>query len=143
MTGRADSLRELLHLQRRMNRLFQEMIQPAGVSPSLPDLAWVPSADVYEDSQAYYVEVELSGVALENVEVTAKENVLRVSGQRHPAPGEARKGVHRMERYFGPFLREFSFPEVIDTARVEAELNAGILHLRIPRKGARRSIEVR
>jgi HSP20 family molecular chaperone IbpA len=39
-----------------------------------------------------------------------------------------------MERYLGPFGREFSFPEALDSARVEARLQDGVLSVKIPKR---------
>ncbi len=143
MPTQGDSLRELMHLQRRLNRLFDEMLQPDKAPGTLPEFSWIPSADVYEDAENYYVEVELPGVRIDDVEVTAEGNVLRISGERKAVGEPSRQTVQRMERYFGPFLREFSFPDVIDSGEVEAGLNDGILLLKIPRRDGRRSIQVK
>jgi HSP20 family protein len=143
MPTKGDSLRELMLLQRRLNRLFDDMLEPDKAPGTLPEFSWTPSADVYEDSANYFVEVELPGVDIDDVEVTAEGNVVRISGERKAAGEPSRQTVQRMERYFGPFLREFSFPDVIDSGRVAASLNDGILLLKIPRKDCRRSIEVK
>lgn len=143
MPSKGDPLRELLNLQRRVNRLFDDLIQPDRASSPLQDFTWIPPADVYEDEKRYVVEVELPGVPLEDVEVTAEGHLLRVQGERKPAPSTDDECVHRMERYFGPFLREFSFPEEIDTTAVEASLENGLLTILLVRKRPRRSIAVK
>lgn len=142
MPIRGESLRELVYLKRRMNQLFDEMLQPDKAPQSLPDYTWTPAADVYEDEECYFAEVELPGVTIGDVEVTAERNLLKIAGERRPQKEMTREGVQRMERYFGRFLREFSFPGPLDSARVEASLSDGLLVIKIPKNGGRRTIRV-
>ena len=138
-----ESLKELNHLRRRLNKLFDEMIQPDRASGPLPEFTWMPSADVFEDDRCYCVEVELPGVAIEDVVVTVDGNVLSVSGQRKPRSEISKESAQRIERYVGPFLREFSFPEALDAEPVEASLRDGVLRLTVPKREQRRKVQVR
>jgi HSP20 family protein len=142
MPLRNESLRELAHLKRRMNQLFDEMLQPDQAPQSMPEFTWSPFADAYEDERDFFVEIELPGVTIESVEVTVTGNLLRVSGERRPQREHTKENVHRIERYFGRFLREFAFPERLDPERVEASLRDGILLVKMPRGGSRRSVTV-
>lgn len=142
MPIRGESLRELVYLRRRMNQLFDEMLQPDKTPQTLPDYTWTPAADVFEDEIGYFAEVELPGVTISDVEVTAEGNLLRISGERRPQKELTREGVQRMERYFGRFLREFSFPEPLDSERIQASLSDGLLVIKIPKNGGKRSIRV-
>jgi HSP20 family protein len=142
MPLRGESLRELVHLKRRMNQLFDEMLQPDQTPQALPEFAWTPAADVYEDEAFYYAEVELPGVSIQDVEVTVDQGLLRISGERKPQKELTREGVQRMERYFGRFLREFSFPEALHSEKVHASLADGLLLIKIPRRITRRSVRV-
>ncbi len=142
MGAKAESLRELVQLQRKMNQLFEEMLQPDRQHHAAPDYAWVPAADVYEDAGHYHVELELPGVAISDVDLVCEDNVLRVAGERKPLMELTRESVQRMERYVGPFGREFSFPEALDPAHVEARLQDGVLSVRISKR-ERRSVKVK
>jgi HSP20 family protein len=142
MPLRGESLRELVHLKRRMNQLFDEMLLPDQTPQVLPEFAWTPVADVYEDEAHYYTEVELPGVSIQDVEVTADQGLLKVSGERKPQKEMTREGVQRMERYFGRFLREFAFPEPLDSDKVHASLADGLLLIKIPKRNIRRSVRV-
>ncbi len=142
MTVQGESLREMVQLQRKMNQLFEEMLQPDRPRPAYPDYTWVPAADVFEDLESFFVELELPGVQLSDVELVCEGNVLRVLGERKPVLELTRKSVQRMERYLGSFGREFSFPEGLDSTHVEARILDGVLFVRIPKK-QRRTIQVK
>lgn len=139
---KGESLRELAHLQRRMNQLFDEMLQPDQSPGALPEYTWTPPADVYEDDSRYHVELELPGVLIGDVDVTCEGSLLRVSGSRRPMVELTPESVQRIERYFGRFLREFTFPEPLDAEAVSARLADGVLHLTIQRKDRRRAVQV-
>ncbi len=142
MSAKGESMRELVQLQKKMNHLFEEMLQPGRPHEAFPEYQWVPAADVYEDRGHYFIELELPGVLIEDVELTCEANVLRVSGERKPVMELTRESVHRMERYLGPFGREFTFPEALDPTRVEAHMEAGVLSVKIPKRH-HRSIKVK
>jgi len=142
MGVKGESLRELVQLQRKMNQLFEEMLQPDRPHQAAPDYTWVPAADVYEDSRHYHVELELPGVQIGNVDLVCEGNVLRITGERSPLMELTRESVQRMERYVGPFGREFSFPEELDPARMEAKLQDGVLSVKILKR-ERRTVKVK
>ena len=137
MSAKGESLRELVQLQRKMNHLFAEMLQPDRPRPATPDYTWTPAADVFEDAAHFFVELELPGVHIEDVELTCEGNTLRVNGERKPAAELTPESVHRMERYVGLFGREFTFPEALDSERVHARLQAGVLSVKIPKREGR------
>jgi len=137
MTVKGESLRELVQLQRKMNQLFEEMLQPDQPRPALPEYTWVPAADVFEDGGNFYVELELPGIQIADVEIVCEGHVLRVLGERKPLMELTRESVQRLERYLGPFGREFSFPEGLESAGVEARLQDGVLSVKIPKRESR------
>lgn len=134
MPLKGESLRELSHLQRRINLMFQEMIQPESGHTALPAYVWAPAADVCEDETAFYIDVELPGVPLDSVTVACDENRLKISGERKPSRELSPETVQRVERYFGPFLREVAFPGPVDAKGVTAALADGLLTVKVPKK---------
>ena len=134
MAVKGESLRELMHLQRRINVMFHEMLQPEEGHAAIPDFAWVPATDVSEDEGHYYVDLELPGVAIEDITVTCEAQRLKVSGERRSLRELSPSNAQRVERYFGPFAREISFPAAVEQALVKVELANGLFSLAIPKK---------
>ena len=96
-----------------------------------------------EDAEAYHVSVDLPGIDPQNIEVTADNGLLSISGQRKEVHED--KELKRSERVFGAFRREFSLPDNADLDRVEANSKNGVLEITVP-KAARpepKRIEVR
>jgi HSP20 family protein len=129
---RWDPLRDLLSLQERMNRLFEESLahDDAGVLTGL-SAGWSPAADAFETPQGFVLEVELPGIDEEDVELT-------IDGQEVALKGERRlqgrpETFHRMERSYGPFARTFKLTADVDPDRVAADFRDGLLRLELVR----------
>jgi HSP20 family protein len=134
MALRPDPLQDLLDLQERMNRLFDDTLSRERLSdPALVHGAWVPVADVFETPESYVVEVELSGLGREDVEIHAHGDELVVRGERRPASGGRPDAFHRLERRYGPFARGFRFGEEVDPDRITADFTDGLLRLVVPK----------
>ena len=142
MPVRGESFREMVHLQRRLNALFEEMLQPGATPAHVPEYTWSPATDITEDDKGFFVEVELPGVRIEDVEVTSEEDMVRIRGRRESSREMTRETVQRIERFFGPFERSFQFPSPINGSKIQARLENGILLLRIPKRTHRRKIPI-
>ncbi|HXK09584.1 MAG TPA: Hsp20/alpha crystallin family protein [Vicinamibacteria bacterium] len=143
MTLRRDPLQELLDLQERMNRLFDETLTRERLDePSLLQGSWVPLADVVETPDGYVVDVELPGLGREDVVIQAQGDELVVRGERRLDGANRPESFHRLERRYGPFARSFRFAEEVDPDRITAEFEDGLLRLEVP-KACPRSTRVR
>jgi HSP20 family protein len=144
MTLRRDPLQELLDLQERMNRLFDETLARERIEePALPNASWTPLADVVETPEAYLVAVELPGLSRDDVVVQAHGDELLVRGERRPDPSRRPESYHRLERRYGPFARGFRFSEEVDPDRIAAEFEDGLLRLTVPKAQPRTATRVR
>jgi HSP20 family protein len=134
MPLRRDPLQELLDLQERMNRLFDDTLARERLEePALLHGSWTPLADVVETKEAYLVEVELPGLSRDDVVVQAQGDELFVRGERRPDPSSRPESFHRLERRYGPFVRGFRFSEEVDPDRIRAEFEDGLLQLEVPK----------
>jgi len=133
MPRRPDPLKELLDLQERMNRLFEETLG-GGADDDLASLApgWTPLADVFDTPGAYILEIELPGLGRESIDIQVRGRELSLRGERHPAGGRSAT-FHRLERHYGPFARSFEFDADIDAEGVRAEIRDGLVNLIVPK----------
>lgn len=124
--------REMSRLQREMNRLFQQFLG-AGEQRGFE---LFPAVSVWEDDESVWVEAELPGMELEDLEILVNSsNQLTLSGERKPPAGE-QAAWHRQERRFGRFSRTIELPYPIDPDKVEARLKHGVLTIRLPKQTA-------
>ena len=96
--------------------------------------SWTPHTDVVETDKAYELEVELPGVEKGDIELSVKEGVLTLSGER--SAGEERKGenYHITERSFGKFVRSFRLSDSVESDTVSAKFKDGVLRVSVPKK---------
>jgi HSP20 family protein len=138
VSRRWDPLSDLLTLQERMNRLFEESLSrsrlPGEASPSG---TWTPLADVYETAEGFVVQVELPGLTPGDVEVQVGSDELVLRGERRISSRARPEAFHRMERSYGAFSRSFRFTSTVDPAAVLAQFRDGLLRLELPKLRAR------
>lgn len=95
---------------------------------------WSPTADIHETEEAMTFAVELPGIAPDQVQVTAEENVLTIRGTRSPRhEGKVDTRIHLIERHDGAFVRRFQLPPNVNASMITAEYENGLLELRIPK----------
>lgn len=110
---------------------FDRLIDNLGAELTRPVSAF-PAVNVWEDADAFFLQAELPGLNQEDVHIAVTQrNVLTLSGERKPVEGDGR--WHRRERGFGRFQRSMRLPAPIDADKVEAKLEYGVLHLRLPK----------
>jgi len=77
--------------------------------------------------------------------VSVENGVLTMQGERKQEKEEKGKKFHRMERYYGSFLRTFTVPDNVDDTKVRAEFKDGVLNVHLPKteKAKPKAIEVK
>lgn len=90
-----------------------------------------PEVNVFESKDGYVLEAEMPGVNKEGLEVTLEGNELTIVGHRADTtdPGEV---VFRESRPVD-YRRIFELDPAIDTNRISAEMNQGVLTLSLPK----------
>ena len=90
-----------------------------------------PEVNIFETKDGYVLEAEMPGVSEDGLEITLEGNELTIVGRRHTeaAPGEAlfRESAAR------DYRRLFELDPAIDTAKVSARMEQGVLTLTLPR----------
>ena len=131
----SDLRSEMNRLQEEMNRLFTRQGLGNGRSAFA---AMFPPLNMWEDESHYYVEAELPGMQLEDLEIYVNGgNQLTIKGERR-RPTDIQGAWHRQERSYGAFSRAFELPGHVDTDKVEAEFKHGVLRVVLPKHEAAR-----
>ena len=134
MSHQWNPLHDLIHLQDRMNRLFEDATQRrAGGNETSDDFEradWHPLADVFETESEYVVALDLPGIDRDTLEVDVDENRLIIRGARLVENSKQ----HRSERPHGKFFRTFTVPKTVDQSKVTAEYKDGVLELTLPKR---------
>jgi HSP20 family protein len=135
---RWDPMREMEELSDRLTRAFsgrpwmtRSPVAEGREALTVPD--WAPMVDITETDNEYLIKAELPEVKREDVKVSVEDGVLTFAGERKQEKEEKGKKFHRVERFYGSFLRTFTVPDNVDEAKVKAEFKDGILNVHLPK----------
>ena len=123
---------ELERMQREMDSLFGRV----GDSYPRVSAGVFPAINLSEDSENYYVRAELPGVKAGDLDIQATGNSLSIAGERKIQAESDGGRYHRRERDAGQFSRMVGLPGDIDTQKVDAKLDCGILTVTVPKAEA-------
>lgn len=87
--------------------------------------------DAYRRGDRFFVHVDLPGVVPDSIELTVERNVLTVKAERRWEPAEGDE-VLVAERPRGAVTRQLFLGENLDTERIEANYDQGVLTVAIP-----------
>ncbi len=130
---RWDPFRNMVALQDRINRLFEDAFPNTGSEDQVSLSSWQPSVDICETSEGVIIKVDLPGVEKEDITVEIKENVLTLKGQRRQDPDLPEEGYYRRERTCGTFHRSFTMRSMIAPDTIKATFKNGVLTIEIPK----------
>ncbi len=134
---------DLVHdeLDRLMGGLWEEFTLPtAAVMPLMPVV------DVLEKGKNVVVKAELPGVCKDDLQITATEDSLILSGEFKQDGEVKEEGYYRKERRYGQFYRQVPMPAAINPDKVKASFKDGVLEITAskasPAKTKEKRIEV-
>jgi len=135
---RWEPFRDLVSVQDRMNRIFEDAFRGAAHPGAEEDWAlggaWAPAVDIYEHEGNIVLKAELPGIDPKDVQVGVENNVLTLRGERQFESEVKREQYHRVERAYGTFSRSFTLPNVVDTGKIKAEFKDGLLRVVLPKR---------
>ncbi|MEU6093324.1 Hsp20/alpha crystallin family protein [Streptomyces sp. NPDC047079] len=117
MLMRTDPFREL---DRLTQQVFGSTTRPAPMQ-----------MDAYRVGDEFVVHFDLPGIDPETIELDVERHVLNVRAERRSSAPEGAEMVVA-ERPTGSFTRQLFLGDTLDTERIDASYNAGVLTLRIP-----------
>lgn len=142
MSQQWNPLQDLMVLQDRMNRLFEDATQrrsqPSEAGDEFERADWTPAADIYETEAGFLIALDLPGIKRDALEIDIDDNRLIVKGTRVVDNAKSR----RSERPRGKFLRSFAVPASIDQGEISAEYKDGVLQVRLPKRAEQKAQKI-
>lgn len=136
--ARWDPWQEMEALRREIDRAFESAglrfpsLLRTGLWPGRGERGY-PPVNVYEDKDAFYIEVLVPGVDPNSVNITALRNSVTISGEKSRAVAGKPEAVHREERSSGKFSRRIELPVEVDESKAKAEYKNGVLLVTLPK----------
>jgi HSP20 family protein len=135
--------------QNEYDRLFDNWFTPV-VYRSKVDQQFVPTCDIEKAEDHYLLTLEMAGVKKEDIKLEVVENQLIISGERKSEPRireQAQDDTEYLykysERHYGKFQRTFTLPVGLDTGKIEANYQDGILRVMVPKEEAAKPRQIK
>ncbi len=123
---------ELATLRKEMDRLWEDFF---GTKDLLPQAeGWVPAVDVSETKDAVIVKAEIPGMDAKDIDVSLSGDMLIIKGEKKEEKEEKDENFHRVEMRRGSFQRAVRLPMAVDSDKIEAKYEKGILRVKLPKK---------
>lgn len=101
-----------------------------------------PAVDIYDTAEGLVLRADLPGVTKESLELVIEDNILKIFARSATDLPAESTPVHHEFR-MGDFYRSFILSDEVDTNTIKAELEDGVLTLRLPKRQTRpRRIEL-
>lgn len=145
-----DVLKEMVELQKRMDRMMEEMfrefseIRSTGAGAGFAEgLVREPKTDILEDDKEYVIITEIPGVDKKDIRVNVDGNILRISAESKREEYQKKKNLVRKERSVTKFYRTFMLPDYVDPKKAKATYKNGVLTIRFPKVKGKSGISIR
>jgi len=120
---------ELRSLQREMNRLFDGYDSGTAMSR-------FPALNVWGNEENVVVTAELPGLQPDDLDISVVNNQLTIKGERKSDKPSENAVCHRCERDTGRFVRTVRLPFTVESSKVSARYENGVLTIYLPRHEA-------
>jgi len=124
-----DPFSGVSEIQDEMNRLFSTSLGQRGLFED----GFAPALDVTVDEGNVKVQVDLPGLAREDVNVTLQDNYLTIRGEKKRETESRESSYFHKERVHGAFRRTIELPVAVDARKIDARFKDGVLHVTLPK----------
>jgi HSP20 family protein len=98
-----------------------------------------PAIDVSENDKTITLTAELPGMEEKDVDLTVRNGVMTLKGEKKYEHKEEKEDTHVMERRYGSFQRIMTLPDSVDQNRIEAKFDKGVLKVTMPKTAEAKS----
>ena len=126
-------LRELDEPGDYFDSLFYRPIAPLFRRFPLEEKDWGPALEIREAEDKYIIKAELPGMKQEDIEVTVLDHTLSIKGEKKCEEEVKEDGYHYCELAYGTFHRTVTLPPDVNTGKIEARYEDGVLEVNVPR----------
>jgi HSP20 family protein len=124
----------LRRLRDEVDQLFDSFFGTTRLS-EFPESAggWSPEIELFEGEREITVRAEIPGLDAKDIDVSISGNRLTLSGEKKESTEEKKGGYYHSERRYGYFQRVIDLPTGTKADQVTAEVDKGVLTLKIPK----------
>lgn len=93
----------------------------------------IPAINLVETENAFEASCELPGLDPKDFDVSIRDNILTIKGEKKESKEEKDKHYHRIERSYGSFSRSIMIPAEVKEDEISAKLKNGVLTITLPK----------
>jgi HSP20 family protein len=123
-------VKEFENLHNNLMRYFDDF--PTFRNSFAEDFA--PRIDIVEKDDAIVIKAEVPGVDKKDINISVRDRVLTIEGEKKNEVVDNNSNYYRTERTFGAFKRQFELPEEVETEKVDAKYDNGILTIDLKKR---------
>lgn len=100
-----------------------------------PTNTTIPSVNIKETENEFVVDMAAPGMDKEDFRINLNNNLLTISSEKQAESKQSEgKNFSRCEFSYQSFSRAFTLPAIVETDKITAKYENGILHVTIPKK---------
>ncbi len=120
-------------LRQHARYILEDMTRMSD-SMTMKGTGWIPSIDLYENSNAIFLVADAAGIDRKSLNITLEGGLMRIAGRRHCPWDISGKYYHVMEIEYGAFERIIRIPHEVEQENIEARYEDGLILLIMPKK---------
>ena len=128
-----EPFRDLITMQERMSRLFDETLSRVWKEEGLQRGLWSPPVDVVDREHEVVLKMDLPEMSQSEIDIKVEENTLTIKGERKFIKETPDENYVQIERPYGGFHRQFTLPKRIDQDKIKASYKDGVLSVVLPK----------
>ena len=119
-------MKEFDNLHNSIQKYFDDF---TTIKSSFNENAFSPKINIYEKENQLIISAEVPGVKKEDLKITLQDNILTIEGEKKNLLDENEIKSFLTERIFGSFKRSFTINKDVDSEKINAKFNNGILSI--------------
>lgn len=123
---RFKPIKEFDNLHNSIQKYFDDF---STVKSSFNTTSFSPKFDISEKKNQLIIDAEVPGIKKEDLKITLQDNTLTIEGEKKNVKKEEERKYFLTERSYGSFTRSFTLPEDIDSEKVNAKFENGVLSI--------------
>jgi len=137
----SNPLKEIEKKRSEMDKLLDTYLFGKPRTGGFVEQEWRPPVDISETERELVVNVEIPGVASEDVNLSLSGDILLIQGEKKPESQE--EAYHRAERTYGSFNRSIRLHVEVQREKISASYKNGVLKIILPKSQKSKKKEVK
>ena len=134
-------------MDRRLDNMIRHPLMvwrrpPLARRAPILDTVWTPPTEVYEKGDRLVVRADIPGIKPEEIDISVDDDMLTIKGERKFESEVKDEDYYSCELSYGRFSRSIMLPSKVQSDKVKANYDDGILEITLPKASESKSKKV-